>query len=221
MKKFYQAVMVTLTAAAMTAPSSFGTATLELDDGISPSVTVVDGNGDGTVVFVGSIGLWTVNVTTGITKPTLGSAANPEGDLNTVNVSGGAGTLTIRFSDNDYTGTGMVAHSLGGTTTGSVSYQVYFDDSNTTLSTPAAGLLFDYSAGPGPGPFSFDGDVGEISSSPYSITQVLTITHVGSGGSSGDFRYTVGRTLPDGGMTLVTLGMGMLGIAVFRRCQAT
>jgi hypothetical protein len=71
----------------------------------------------------GPIGAWVVNVTTGVTKPTLGSAENPEANMNSVNVSAGAGTLTIMFSDNDFTGTGQVTHTLGGTTAGSVDYE--------------------------------------------------------------------------------------------------
>src|SRR5271169_653075 len=53
----------------------------------------------GAITFVGSIGTWKINVTTGLTKPAVGSVTLPVMDLNTVDTSTGKGTLLIKFID--------------------------------------------------------------------------------------------------------------------------
>src|SRR3954471_15210385 len=109
--------------------------TLYLSDGVN-SVTVVDGGvGDssplaGVVTFNGSIGLnWTLNVTTGVSKPMLGSAKQPWMDLNSVNAtSKGAGSLTIMLSDNGFgPASGKLTSKIGGTTQGKVTMNTYAD----------------------------------------------------------------------------------------------
>src|SRR2546426_8938785 len=87
-----------------TTPSAHATAQLILSVGGGPTVTVNDTDGDGVVTFAGALGIFSVNVTTGVTKPTLGSAALPHMDLNTLNIAGGAGDLTITWSDVGFTG---------------------------------------------------------------------------------------------------------------------
>lgn len=69
------------------APSAFAVPQLQLSDGTT-TITVTDqGIGDidgntGVIVFHGSIGAFNINVTTGITKPVLGSPTQPVLDLN-------------------------------------------------------------------------------------------------------------------------------------------
>src|SRR5215472_1729141 len=90
-------------------PLAHATAELTLSDGMGHSVDIVDGGlGDacGTadcVTFVGSVGNWTLNVTTGVD----GSAAAPAIiHLNSVDTAvANAGTLTITFSDTGFTAT--------------------------------------------------------------------------------------------------------------------
>src|SRR5690349_3179629 len=108
------------------------------------SVVVGDGGvGDlapqsGAVVLSSPLGTsWAVNVTTGLSKPLIGSANQPYLDLNSVNVSsvGGPAWLEIELTDTDFTeqtGAGFLA-AIGGTTNGSVSFKTYFDASNTAF----------------------------------------------------------------------------------------
>lgn len=66
---------------------------LSLWDLVNAPIVVLDnGTGDfdptvGSVTFIGPIGNWNVNVTTGVTYPALGTTDTPKMDLNSVNVS--------------------------------------------------------------------------------------------------------------------------------------
>src|SRR4051794_32537767 len=121
-------------------------ATLYLSDGTS-SIMVADGDPldsstqVGVVTYNGPIGLnWTLNVTTGISKPILGSPTQPWMDLNSVNAtSRGAGSLTIKFSDNNFgPSSGTLVSKIGGTSQGKVTLNTYKDAGNGifALTTP-------------------------------------------------------------------------------------
>ena len=125
-------------------------AQLVLLDDSGNSVIVTDGGvGDfnpvaGVVTYIGSLGgdtVWTVNVTTGISKPVLGSSAMGNLDLNSVNVSsGGAGQLWMIFSDTGFTSMGSDTYlnlAVGGTTHGSVQYQACVEADNSTVDSVA------------------------------------------------------------------------------------
>ena len=107
MKKLTLALTVAAAVAAM--PTAYGVGTMSLSDG-GTTVTITDnGLGDsnpviGAVTYVGAVGgNWLVNITTGLSKPVVGSATVPKMDLNSVNAtSGGAGTLTIKWSDDNF-----------------------------------------------------------------------------------------------------------------------
>jgi hypothetical protein len=158
------------------------TAQLRLDDGMGNVVTVLDnGAGDtngatGAITYIGPVGPnWTINVTSGLTKPALGSAAQPQMDISTSNVtSQGAGMLTIEFTDTDFSGVGAAVATIGGTTPGVVNYNTYTDSGNrpfftTTLVTQdgplGPGAISDTKNGTIPGP------------APYSLTLKTVITH--------------------------------------------
>ena len=92
-------------AAVLTGPEpAAAVATLYLSDGIHAPVTVTDGSGQdlcpvaGCVTAFASIGVWTINVSTGISNSPF-----PHIDLNSIDQSTAAGTLTIRFGDTDFT----------------------------------------------------------------------------------------------------------------------
>ena len=112
--------------------------TLMLDDGAGNTATVIDGDADGVVVFNGALGasVWAINVSTGISKPVLGTSTMPNMDLNSVNVTTfGAGNLTVKVSDNNFIGTSPASapgfkFDLGGTTNGTVSANAYASASN-------------------------------------------------------------------------------------------
>lgn len=220
-------------AALAVASTAHATATLYLFDGTAAdNKTVLDeGVGDqntgmvGVVGFNGAVGsTWTVNVVTGQTKPALGSASQPSLDLNFVDTSSGAGTITIAFFDSGFTPTlaGAIA-SIGGTTTGvSVNYSTYHraGSAAATLNGSSTGLDLsswtqltsqNFTSSPFSG--SANGGPLSIGQDGYELLQVVTITTRVAGASSGDASLAA----PDGGMTLMLLGSSLTGLAFLRR----
>lgn len=197
---------------------------LTLDDlGTSsaiPDVTVVDeGSGDsfaglGTLAYLGSAGNFTVNVTTGISKPEIGPARL---SLNSVNITSGTsgGTLEIKLTDTDYSGSfPAYTADFGATTNGTVDFNFFQDSANvefgegTNVSNPAPG---------GPGTFSGTG-IGSISpSSPFSLTIVAEVTHSG-GQTTNLLAGLVPVPIPS---VVYLFGSGLMGlVAVARRRKA-
>ena len=194
---------------------------LRLFDGTT-TITISDGGaGDsqaaaGQVVWIGSIGNWTLNVHTGSTYPVIGSLSNPMMDLNFNATSGGAGgTLVISFSADGFGPTsGSTIASVGGTiaTGGSVSSANYGGTNNTLFNT--SNLLTSQ------GPFNtaaFSGSVTGASinnAGPYALTQVVSVTHgAGTFQTTGDALLTV----PDSGMSVLLLGAGLTCLGLLAR----
>src|ERR1039457_1576993 len=115
--------------------------TISVYDGVNPLITVVDnGPGDGigatgVIMVQTNVGVWNLAITTGLTKPLLGSTTDPVMDLLVQASSSSAGSLRVTFSDSDFglaTGTlnaivdGHVANGAGATAT----YDVYGDPAN-------------------------------------------------------------------------------------------
>lgn len=170
--------------------SAFSTAhaipTLRLTSSLGGDVTVQDGGiGDladqaGVILFFGDLAGWSINITSGFSKPTLGSATQPILDLTSANISswGGGGALDIWFTDTDFatiTNAVSTMAGIGGTTSGSVSYRAYYDASNTPFGT--ANELADMSFST----FAFAGEGGNqlLSPDPFSMTLRVTINHSG------------------------------------------
>lgn len=162
---------------------------MTLDAGEAGSKSITDNaEGDrnpekGVVTFIGGVGVWFLNVDTGITKPAIGSATSPMMDLNFVAGSSGAGTLTITFSDTEFgplpVASAEFALHFGGTLTtgGDVTY---------AATVNGAGII---------------AEIGPLSRSPYAATayglatrvdapfdldQTVVLTHRVSGVSSGN-----------------------------------
>ncbi len=196
---------------------------LRMFDGTT-TITITDsGLGDaqaapGQVVWVGSIGNWTLNVHTGTTFPVIGSLSNPMLDLSFNATSTGAGgTLQILFSADGFgPSNGNSIGAIGGTvaTGGSVLYTTYGGTNNTNFST--ANLLT--SQGPfGAGAFSGTVSGASVNNvGPYSLTQVVSITH-----GSGTFQTTGDALLsvPESGTTALLLGSGLMGIGLLARLR--
>src|SRR5438477_13159974 len=101
--------------------STYAVPTLTITASTGGSATVTDGAltdkcaAVGCVTFVGAVGIWTLNVDTGLSKPASGSAAAPELDLSYVTSTKStlASTLTITWSDNGFNGTFSASDFLG------------------------------------------------------------------------------------------------------------
>ncbi|HJR71881.1 MAG TPA: PEP-CTERM sorting domain-containing protein, partial [Gammaproteobacteria bacterium] len=118
--------------------------------------------------------------------------------------------LDIELTDTGFTAqdAAYFLATLGGTTSGSVSYQTYFDTSNTAFGK--ATELTSFSAlGP-----AFANTASNIlsSASLYSLTLLVRITHTGQQASSFDAAVKV----PEPG-TLLLLGAGFLALVAFTR----
>lgn len=97
---------------------------LKLSAGGSSDTIVDQGAGDadptvGSVVRVGALGGWNVNVSTGVSKPVLGSSTAALVDLNSINISstGTTEVLEVEFWDFDFSGSGLTPFTtaIGGT----------------------------------------------------------------------------------------------------------
>lgn len=150
---------------------------LSLDDGLGNTANVTDTDGDGFVNYTDSLGSWLFNVTSGFANPAIGDDKTNALALNSVNVSGGEGELTIMLTNTDYTGfasmTSYLTH-LAVFTTGSVLFQSYLDTTNAAFGMETllseTGILSDlaYSSNDG-------GSV--MTSDLYSLTSVAKISH--------------------------------------------
>lgn len=192
---------------------------LRISDGITTLTITDNGAGDaqaapGQVVFVGSLGVWTLNVHTGTTFPALGTLASPVLDLSFNATSAAPGTLTVSFSADGFGPTSSVSSqgAVGGTTQGTVLYNSYGGTNNTLFST--SNLLT--TQGPFGGPaFSSTTTGGSINNvGPYSLTQVVTIMHAGAGITTGDALLT---TVPESGTSLLLLGAGLMVVGMVAR----
>lgn len=217
--------------------SAFAVPTLTISDGLGgTSVTILDGGAldqdailhpgnNGVVVYANSAfdNLWRVVISTGETKPALGSATSPMFDLNVQATSLGgsvpANNLVISFSDNGFGPTAghfqaiLSGHLVGGTGQ-PVTYNTYYDAGNVT----GAQTTLLTSMGPS---MNYNGvnSGGSFNQALYSITQVVTIgiNPVGTPGGMYSLDASLICPVPDGGTTVLLLGAALSGLAFLRR----
>ncbi|OPY16446.1 MAG: hypothetical protein A4E69_00236 [Syntrophus sp. PtaB.Bin138] len=167
--------------------------TLTLDDGTNPVITVADTDNDGYVYYSGAIGNWIMNLSGGFSVGNLM-------DLVSGNVSSSAGgTMTVTLTDTDFSD--LSSFHVGGTTGGSVTFNLY-NDSN---------LVASYT---GDTP-SFSTDIASLTSTG-SITEIeAVIIHEGSAMSSFDANVVQNPVPVPAAFWL--LGSGLMGLIGIRR----
>lgn len=242
-----QFLFVLAVGAFLLAPSASATAGLRLFDGascatsncievLSDGTTATFGGGTlttsdvstpGTVTAIGKVGVWVVNVSTGETKPTLGSANAPEMDLSTTNNSSGAGMLTIQWSDTDFSLVpGYIKSTAGGTTnkgdSTSITYTTSTDAGNGlyTPGAPAATTLTwpPFDAGCTAGPCSWHGtaSAGSVGPTNYSLMQQLVFVATDAVQISGDVHLQV---VPEPASVLLLGGVLLVAVKAIRRSR--
>jgi len=192
--------------------SAYAVGTLTLFDGTT-TITVPDqGSGDsnpavGVVTFIGSIGVWNINVDTGTTKP----AVIGQMDLAFLASATGAGTLTITFSDTGFGGLDNLLDVFGGTraTNASITDQILVNGVAVITLGPF---------GTGSTTFSGSGSALGVDLSPSDVVSlVVTITEGTGGGLNSGDKNLGGLTVPDGGSAVALLGIALTGIEAARR----
>ena len=218
--KNFVAVVVSLGIVGVAYASPVG-AILSISDGAT-SITITDNfTGDlnasiGELTMSTNIGVWSLSVSTGLTKPALGNSTNPVMDLVIQASSTGAGSLTYTFSDNNFgsaPGTLKAAVSgqvISGAPT-TVDYSVYGDQGDTL------GALTTLSTTTGTIPLPVLTSIsGPLALSPqFSLSQVVQLTASGASAVSVDASFNV---IPEPGTAALTfLGLAFLVAGLARR----
>jgi PEP-CTERM motif len=212
-KTLIAAATVALAAAVPTA--SHATLYMTLDDLSTAGVDVTvpldcPGNpGFPCVYHPYSVGSWLLSMTTGVGD---GHSSIFGIDLNSISISGGAGTLRITLTETDLTlgangGPVTVSSAIGGVTQGTISYSSWLDDANNPLNlanpTGQGSLLF---SGSSTSSFQQRGQGTTLASDPFAMTLQVDITHTVQSTTSFNFEATV----PEPG-TLALLSVALLG----------
>jgi hypothetical protein len=220
MNKQVIAILVATGILTAVAPETKGIPSLRLTQG-AHVVTISDGvisdlnPTPGTVTFLGAVGSFGINVTSGLTFGR--DSLLPFLDLNSLNASSSTGgTLKLELSEIGYN---PMVHSLlssiGGTLAAgaTLTYKTYIDAGNILF---GHGTLLSSQTFSGS---SFNGEIGTRLAqldTPFSITLEVILSHPRSAKRTSGFDATV-EALPEGGATATLFGTGLLFLAVLAR----
>jgi hypothetical protein len=202
-------------ASALSISLSDGSTTVTCDDGAA-----CDSNPTaGAVTFIGPVGTWTTNITTGLSFPALGTADFMDLDLNSVDVNTGTGgTLTLLVSQTGFTGPIIggfvpVQFAIGGTInppSGSVQARSWVNDNNTLFAQQdLIGSVLNFN-----GP-AFSGVTSDsaAATAPFSGTIEVALTLAGPGNASFNAEL---NAIPEPS-ALLLVGSGILALGWLRR----
>ena len=194
----------------------------DFDSGLTK--TIVDGSLDDSITglnnnvgFTGNLGEWTLNFTAGIVYGTDEQPIIHLSSLNMSNGFGGTSKLSVFFyADGFGPSIGSVNTEVGGATAGSINYGAWQDNANGMYPNfTFSNQIIGWNGSFGPGAFA-NSDSGALvlPASSYSLALGVQIEH-GAGTQSSSVDYVL--SVPDGGMTALLLGFGLLGVAAAAR----
>jgi PEP-CTERM motif-containing protein len=198
--------------------TAHATMQLFVSDGTN-SFTVSDSNNDGQIFFSQSFGSVTTSINVGLSKPLLPAGSGDSNmHLTTIDVvTTGGVTLTVKLSDQDFSGdsSSTFSSAVGGVLSAaagsSVTSSVLVDVNNTLF---AGAQLCTPNASFGPGAFSSTCGGSLPTDNQYSITLADVISFTGAGSVSVDHAVYIPEP-----SAMLLLGAGLIGLAAWGRRQ--